>query len=130
MRNLTILIGLILLFSCDPEYFTDYIIENQYNQEIEVKFYSDGNESNFEIPSKHEAYVLENACGNSGGPDILDLQNEDSISVFSNNINLAIFYPGDPIYQTENEEIWQMITDGTYDYTFRFKISEDNLSVE
>mgnify|MGYP003151788240 CR=1 FL=1 len=59
MRNLTILIGLILLFSCDPEYFTDYIIENQYNQEIEVKFYSDGNESNFEIPSKFDSFPSE-----------------------------------------------------------------------
>ncbi|WP_296621896.1 hypothetical protein [Marivirga sp.] len=130
MKNLILLFGLILLFSCDPEYCADYIIENQYNQDIEIKFYSDGTESNFEIPSKQEVYVLENACGNSGGPDILDLQNEDSILVFSNNVNLATFYPGDPIYQTENEEIWQMTTDGTYDYTFRFKISEDNLSVE
>jgi len=130
MKKLPILFGLIFLTSCDPEYCTDYIIENQYNQDIEVKFYSDGTVSNFEIPSKQEVYVLENACGNSGGPDILDLQNEDSILVYCNNINLATFYPGDSIYQTENDDFWQITTDGEYDYTFTFKISEDNLSIE
>jgi len=56
------------------------------NQGIEVKFYSDG-------------------------PDVLDLQDEDLILVFSNKINFAAFYPRYPIHRTKNKVVWQMRTD-------------------
>jgi hypothetical protein len=131
MKYLILIICILGLVACDPEYCADYLILNNTNEELTAIFYSSQLSRNDSLQIKpNKKSRVELFCGMSGGPDILDLTMEDSIHLVSTNgsIKYYIDTPGKNIYNTDNQEVWIAMKKGKRDYEYIFEITEEDIA--
>ncbi len=129
MKYLILITFSTIMISCDPQYCTDYTLSNKTNEELLVLFYSfqlDRVDS-IEINSQDNSY-LEQSCGLSGGPDILDLQVEDSIVILNKQLNvLKKYFPNSSGKNIYNFEYWKENKKKKRDYEYTFEITEEDI---
>lgn len=138
MKNILLSIllpfGLLLfLSSCDPKSCSEYIIENELEQNVRVILYTDSEKEILNIDSKNRIQ-LSSSCV-TGGKVELTLKDTDSIHILLENgavLKYTNDYPTNTIYDTKNRDIWveEYGKETKYkggDYRFVYTIKESDI---
>jgi len=128
MKNI-LLIGIILmLFSCDPDYCSNYNVSNKVDTPIEIRFFPNTNANNFTIEAQ-DYKILSEGCS-LGGFSTLTLQDNDSIQLVSNNEVVKTYYPdgeGKNIYKIDDPVSWSLVKNDKYYRIYEFIITNEDL---